>query len=93
MIGINLKIIYIINGVSYSTVTLSKEQLKQIKQNTDLTAFSAYRANLLETYGEDLEGKICINTDVFPYKFTAADKYDRPLTKELKKIWYPLYVP
>ena len=62
--GTNLKNIYIINGEYFSLEQLSAEQQKQIEENGDRRAYSAYRSTLLEAYGEDLEANIFINTDI-----------------------------
>lgn len=84
--GINLKNIYIINGEYFSLEQLSAEQQKQIEENGDRRAYSAYRSTLLEAYGEDLEANIFINTDRVPHELKVFDKNNQALTRERRQL-------
>ena len=87
LLGPNLKNIYIINGECYSIEQLNPEQLKQIEELADQRAYSVFCANLLATYGADLEANIIINTDRSPHELKVFDKNNLPLSRELIKLW------
>lgn len=86
MPGPNLQNIYILNSEAFSIEQLTPEQIAHIEKHSDARAYTRYIANLLNTYGDELKGKIIINTDKLPHEYKSFDQYNQPLMKEFIRV-------